>query len=261
MHDRGAGSRSGNGSRRRPMVLPRGGAAVRARAGRWWPEAALAAFACVIFLGFLGSPELWGKREQRAAAQALDTVENGRWLGAQIQGRPRLEKPPLPRWSIAVLLGVTGCRSEWVVRLPGALAALATAALTYGLGRRMGGRRLALASATVLCTNGLFVSEFRQAGNDGPLGLCTTLALYAAWRRLNGHRGATWIPSARTDHRARERHLSPPCEGGTGGGGGRASGDPPAGGHVDVHIAHNEHIEFSGAWPCRVHPPSPPLRK
>ena len=166
------------------MGMPRRAAAVRAWAGWWRPESALAAFACVIFLGFLGSPELLGKREQRAAAEALDTVENGQ-AGRQIQGRPRLEKPPLPRWSIAVLLGVTGCRSEWVVRLPGALVALATAALTYELGRRMGGRRLALASAMALCTTGLFVSELRQAGNDGPLGLFTTLALYAAWRRLH----------------------------------------------------------------------------
>ncbi len=38
----------------------------------------------------------------------------------------------------------------------------------------------------VLCTLWLFISEVRQAGNDGPLGLFTTLALYAAWRRLHG---------------------------------------------------------------------------
>lgn len=151
-----------------------------------WPEAALAILACVIFLGSLGSPELWGKREQRAAAEALDTIENGHWLVAWIQGRPRLEKPPLPRWCVAVLLGATGCRSEWVVRLPSALAALATTVLTYALGRQMGGRRLALASAMVLCTTGLFVSELRQAGNDGLLGFFTTLALYTAWRRLHG---------------------------------------------------------------------------
>src|SRR3954469_10614636 len=201
------------------MGMPRRAAAVRAWAGRWWPEAALAAFACLIFLGFLGSPELWGKREQRAAAEALDTVENGRWLVAEIQGRPRLEKPPLPRWSIAVLLGVTGLRSEWVVRLPGALAALATAALTYELGRRIGGRRLALASAMILCTTALFVSELRQAGNDGPLGLFTTLALYGAWRRLHGGRGATPLTRSRTHHGGREEAISPTCKGGAGGGG------------------------------------------
>ena len=49
------------------------------------------------FLGCLGSVELWGKRGQRAATEAIDTVDHNHWLIAQIQGRPRLEKPPLPR--------------------------------------------------------------------------------------------------------------------------------------------------------------------
>ena len=90
------------------------------------------------FSGCLGSVELWGKREQRAAAEAIDTVDHNHWLVAQIQGRPRLEKPPLPRWSIAALMILTGRRDEWIIRLPGALAGVATVALVYVLGRRMG---------------------------------------------------------------------------------------------------------------------------
>ncbi|MBV8310915.1 MAG: hypothetical protein JO344_11050, partial [Planctomycetaceae bacterium] len=73
--------------------------ALRSVSRRWWPEMVLGLLAGFIFLGFLGSLELWGKREQRASAEALDTVENGHWLVAEIQGRPRLEKPPLPRWT------------------------------------------------------------------------------------------------------------------------------------------------------------------
>ena len=82
---------------------------------------------------------LWGKREQRASAEAIDTVDHNHWLVAQIQGRPRLEKPPLPRWSIAALMMLTGRRDEWIVRLPGALVALATVALIYALGSTDGG--------------------------------------------------------------------------------------------------------------------------
>jgi 4-amino-4-deoxy-L-arabinose transferase-like glycosyltransferase len=154
-------------------------------AQRWWPEAAVGLMAVLIFLGCLGSLELWGKREQRAAAEALDTVENQHWLVAQIQGRPRLEKPPLPRWITASFMVVSGRRDEWIIRLPSAVAALSTVLLVYLLGRRIGGRRLALASSMALCTTGLFVSEMRQAGHDGLLGLFTTLALYAAWCRLH----------------------------------------------------------------------------
>jgi 4-amino-4-deoxy-L-arabinose transferase-like glycosyltransferase len=149
------------------------------------PEAMVALMAVMMFLGCLGSVDLWGKREQRAAAEAIDTIEHDHWLVAQIQGRPRLEKPPLPRWSIAALSLLTGRRDEAVIRLPGALSGLATVALVYALGRRMGGRALGLAAAFVLTSTGFFVGEMRQASNDGPLALFVTLALYAAWRLLD----------------------------------------------------------------------------
>ncbi|MFO0892661.1 MAG: glycosyltransferase family 39 protein [Isosphaeraceae bacterium] len=152
----------------------------------YWPEALLGLSACLILLGFLGSPQLWGKREQRAAAETLDTVENHHWLVAEIQGRPRLEKPPLPRWTAAAIVLLAGRCTEGLVRLPSALAGVATVALVYSLGRGIGGRPLGLTSAAALCTFGLFVSEHRQAGNDGMLALFTTLALHAAWCLIHG---------------------------------------------------------------------------
>ena len=155
-------------------------------ARRWGPEALLAALASVVFLGFLGSVELWGKREQRASAEAIDTIDHQHWLVARIQGRPRLEKPPLPRWTIATLMRLTGRRDEGMVRLPSALAALGMVGLVYGLGRRIGDRSVGLASGLALTSMVFFVAELRQAGNDGPLAFFTTLALYAAWRRLHG---------------------------------------------------------------------------
>jgi 4-amino-4-deoxy-L-arabinose transferase-like glycosyltransferase len=156
------------------------------RVRKWAPEAALAAVAAVVFLGCLGSLELWGKREQRAVAESIDTVDRGHWLVAEIQSRPRLEKPPLPRWTTATLIRLTGRRDEWLMRLPSALSALGMVGLVYGLGRRIGGRGVGLASGFLLCSMGYFVVELRQAGNDGPLAFFVALALYAAWRRLHG---------------------------------------------------------------------------
>src|SRR3954469_6405971 len=160
--------------------------AAREWARRFGPEAALAVLAGVVFLCFLGAIDLWGKREQRASAEAIDTIDHDRWLVAWIQGRPRLEKPPLPRWTIATLMRLTGRRDEWMVRLPSALAALGMVALVYLLGRRLGDRSVGLASGLALTSMVFFVVELRQAGNDGPLAFFTTLALYAAWRRMNG---------------------------------------------------------------------------
>jgi 4-amino-4-deoxy-L-arabinose transferase-like glycosyltransferase len=155
-------------------------------ARRWGAEALLAVVAGAAFLGFLGSTELWGKREQRASAEALDTVDKGHWLVAEIQGRPRLEKPPLPRWITASLITLTGRRDEAIVRLTNALAALATVGLVYRFGRGLGGRPVGLASGFALTSSIYFVVEMRQAGNDGLLTLFTTLALLAAWERLHG---------------------------------------------------------------------------
>ena len=153
-------------------------------ARRWWPEGLLVVLVLAAFLGCLGSVELWGKREQRAAVEAIDTVEQNHWLVAEIQGRPRLEKPPLPRWSIAMLMKLTGRRDEWMVRLPGAIAGRFPSRSIYALAFRMRGRELALASCFVLCSTAFFVGEMRQASNDTMLALFTTLALYAAWRVL-----------------------------------------------------------------------------
>lgn len=152
----------------------------------WAPELALAVLAVAMFLGYLGAMDLWGKREQRAFAESIDTVDHQHWLVAEIQARPRLEKPPLPRWTSALLIELTGHRDQWLLRLPAALSALGMVGLVYGLGRRIGGRSVGLASGLALVSMLSFVVEMRQAGNDGPLALFTTLALYAAWRRLHG---------------------------------------------------------------------------
>ena len=58
--------------------------------------------------------------------------------------------------------------------------------LVYGLGRRLGGARSDWPSGLALTSLVFFIVELRQAGNDGPLAFFTTLALYAAWRRLHG---------------------------------------------------------------------------
>lgn len=152
---------------------------------RHWPEVMIAALACAVFLGFLGSIDLWGKREQRAAVEAIDTIDHHHWLVAELQGRPRLEKPPLPRWAIAAVFALTGRRDEWALRLPSALCGLATVGLVLALGRRMAGESVGRAAALVLCSMAFFVGEMRQASNDAPLAFFTTLALYAAWRRLH----------------------------------------------------------------------------
>ena len=198
------------GASLREEMMPK--IAAREWARRWGPEAALAVLAGVMFLGFLGAIDLWGKREQRASAEAIDTIDQDHWLVAQIQGRPRLEKPPLPRWTIATLMRLTGRRDEWMVRLPSALAALGMVGLVYGLGCRLGGRPVGLASGLALTSIVFFITELRQAGNDGPLAFFTTLG---PLRRLAAHQpgGGRRSRGVRTRYRAGHRPWRRPGSG------------------------------------------------
>ena len=68
---------------------------------------------------------------------------------------------------------------------PGPIKPGGLLALVLALGRRMAGESVGRAAALVLCSTGFFVGEMRQASNDAPLALFTTLALYAAWQRLH----------------------------------------------------------------------------
>jgi 4-amino-4-deoxy-L-arabinose transferase-like glycosyltransferase len=98
-------------------------------------------------------------------------------------------------------------RDEWIIRLPGALAGMATVALIYALGRRMAGRALGLASAFILCSTGFFVGEMRQASNDCLLALFVTLALYAAYRRLHDKSESTLSGLTQREPRSRAWNL------------------------------------------------------
>ena len=168
---------------------------------RGWPEAMVGLLAAVIFLGCLGSVDVWGKREQRASAEVLDTVEHDHWLVAEIQGRPRLEKPPLPRWIIAgvrcsspaaATSGSSGCPGR-VLRPGDGGPRLRPGPADGRPGRRPGlgdDPRFRRASSSARCARRV---------NDGPLAFFTTLALYAAWRRPRRRRRPGERDGARRD--------------------------------------------------------------
>ena len=72
------------------------------------------------------------------------------------------------------------------MRLPGAVAGACFGCARLPPRPADGSAQAARASALVLCSSAFFVGEMRQASNDCLLALFTTLALYAAWRALEG---------------------------------------------------------------------------
>jgi 4-amino-4-deoxy-L-arabinose transferase len=73
------------------------------------------------------------------AAIAIEMVERGDWVVPRLMGEPFLDKPILYFWMQAASLAAFGA-SEFAVRLPGTLVALAGIAATGWLGRLLFGR-------------------------------------------------------------------------------------------------------------------------
>jgi 4-amino-4-deoxy-L-arabinose transferase-like glycosyltransferase len=141
----------------------------------------------------LGRCELMGAREPKAVTPARQMVQSGNWIVPYLGNRPRLEKPPLVYWRVAVLGALTGRVGRWEGRLPGAIEGLLLVLLCYALGRSLLGPAVGLASACFLIATPKFVYEARQAGPDIPFTFLATLTVALAWWAWNSkHRRRQW---------------------------------------------------------------------
>lgn len=146
------------------------------------------ALAVGVFLPPLATLELWDRREEHVAADAVDTLHFNHWLVSYDHGLPRLKKPPLARWCSAAALWLTGTANEFVVRLPAGLSALFCCALLYTFGIQWrpedpaAGRRLGAAAVLLFTTNFLVVSEMWVMSTEPILTAMTTLAILAFWQ-------------------------------------------------------------------------------
>ena len=138
----------------------------------------------VTFLSSLGATDLWGRREARVAAETANTLRFQRYLVADLRNEPRLGKPPLPRWSSAAAIALTDEWSERALRLPYALAALATLWICYRWGVALAGWTCGLAAVVILSTTTLFVAQMRQATADSLLVVMVASALWFFYKAV-----------------------------------------------------------------------------
>ncbi len=134
--------------------------------------------------------------EAFTAVQALEMQTSDNWLVPTFEHRPDLlnTKPPLMTWLSALCMAVLG-PSELAVRLPSALAGLATVLLLYGIGTwGLGNRLLGLAAAGILLTSPAYTGYHitRSGDTDALLTLWTTLACWACYRW--SLRPTAWAP-------------------------------------------------------------------
>lgn len=109
------------------------------------------------------------------------------WLLPQLNGEPRIQKPPLAYWLAAVAYQVGGV-SEAVGRVPFALCGVATLALVFIATRQFFGELAAICGTLALFGSYLFFRFMRLAETDAPAAMCVTAAMLALWRAVDAER-------------------------------------------------------------------------
>ncbi len=165
-------------------------------------ERAVLILAAVLFFWFLWGHDLWAPDEPFFAEGAREMLAGGHWLVTFINGVVNSHKPPLFFWLIAAFSAPFGQILEVTARLPSALAALGTLALTMRLGRRFWDRDVAALAGIVLATSYMFWDKARWAQIDSLLCflIWVALAAFAAYRagEADGRRAGLlfWLAAA-----------------------------------------------------------------
>jgi 4-amino-4-deoxy-L-arabinose transferase-like glycosyltransferase len=156
--------------------------------------AAVVGLAALTLLPGLGSASRLSYHEAIVAQAAREVLASGSFLVPTLDGRPWLEKPPLPIWLVAGLGRCMGLIDEWVARAPSAVAATALALAVALLARRHLGDRVGLLAGLVQATTFWSVGRGRLAEAD------VLLTALLAWLVLafDGLRSAQSQAGART---------------------------------------------------------------
>lgn len=151
----------------------------------------LLALGSFLLLPGIGGYPLWDPGEGRNALASREMAAAGRWLVPLLYGQPYYDKPApffgLLR-AVQALLG----ESELALRLPSALATLATAWLLHRFARPRVGRRTALLAGIIYLTSPEVVALGRWCNFDATLSFCVTWATVAWLAWLDDRRGTPW---------------------------------------------------------------------
>jgi 4-amino-4-deoxy-L-arabinose transferase-like glycosyltransferase len=145
---------------------------------------ALCALVVLLFTAFnafvgLSQSRIDDSDEARYGVSAYEMVQNRSFLVTTYGGQPEYWnlKPPLGYWPMALAFYLFGA-SPFTLRLPSALFAIGTVALTMGLCRRLLNRRVALAAGLIVATTFGFFSH--HGARSGDLDSALTFVLLLA---------------------------------------------------------------------------------
>ena len=145
----------------------------------------VAAFAALLIVPPLGRHLIAYSGEARMALLARDMLERRVLFQARVEGQLYRNKPPLYPWSIALVSLPGGRVTAGTAHAPVALAAIATAVVTWLIGARLFGRRAGLWAGLVLVSSAGFFSHSQVLLPDMLVTAFMTAAAYAFWRAVS----------------------------------------------------------------------------
>jgi len=155
--------------------------------------------ASLLGVGFAVDPDrALTHHEVMFAQPAREMLASGDWLVPTNLGVPCTHKPPGLNWLVALAMAATRSDREIVVRLPTALAGVATAVLVACVGARFFGRRVGVVAGLVQATTYYALRLSRVAEADILLTalVCGAMACFAAGALDNpdARSRARWLP-------------------------------------------------------------------
>lgn len=153
----------------------------------------MAALLLLLYLWGTGDIAFLSVNEARRGVTVREMFEAGNWMIPRMNGELYLSKPPLFYWLALIPAHLSGAVTEWTMRLPSALFALAVLAGVHSVGRRLGSRSIGLFAAMFLAANAGFSLFARRAEIEMTLtGFCF-LSLLAAWVYLFHDGRRRWV--------------------------------------------------------------------
>lgn len=149
-------------------------------------------------IGLGGGTRVLTRHEVLAAQPAREMLASGQWVIPTFGGIDRLVKPPTTGWTIAAAMALGG-ESEFVVRLPGAVAGLIMCFAIGLAGRRFVGEEVGLVTTLVALTSYFTQMQTRLAEADIFQAAAVTVAMvvFAAGTILDGRGEVVRFPGVR----------------------------------------------------------------
>lgn len=147
---------------------------------------------CLPFFVALGASSIWDSNEAFYVQTPREMIERGDWLVPYFNGEPRLNKPPLSYWLVAVLYQIFGV-SVYAERFLMALLACASIWTVYCSGKLLFDRTAALWGAGIFAASFRFLILSRRLLIDVLMLFCVLAALYFLLRWVRRKSRASFL--------------------------------------------------------------------